>query len=84
MRAATATFLFFLASPAFAATDAELKEMTATILNLNGHLCARVVEIRPLRIEGQFEVTCIEYRGGSGQVRYILNARAGTAFKAGN
>jgi hypothetical protein len=73
-----------LTAPVFGATDAELKEMTATILNLGGHLCARVVEIRPLKLDGQFEVTCIEYRGGSGQVRYILDARAGTAFKAGN
>jgi len=69
-------------SSAVAMTDAEIKEVAATILNLNGHLCAQVVEIRPLRIQDQYEVTCIQYRGGSGRVRYILNARAGTAFRA--
>lgn len=61
----------------------ELKETTATILNLNGLLCAKVVEIRPLEMANQYEVTCIEYRGGSGTVRYILNAATGKAFKAG-
>lgn len=78
----SAALLVLSATSVSAATDAELKEMTATLLNLGGHLCARVVDIRGLRIENQFEVTCIQYRGGSGQVRYIFNARTGKAFKA--
>jgi hypothetical protein len=64
-------------------SKAELEEMTATILNINGFLCAKVTDIRPLQVENQYEVTCIEYRGGSGTVRYILNAATGKAFKAG-
>lgn len=65
-----------------AASPEELKEMVATIINLNGHLCAKVTEIRPLQIKDTYEVTCIEYRGGSGTVRYILDALKGTAFRA--
>jgi hypothetical protein len=63
-----------LTGSAAAQSKEELKETTATILNLNGLLCAKVVEIRPLEMANQYEVTCIEYRGGSGTVRYILNA----------
>jgi hypothetical protein len=73
---------FLVAAPAQAATEAELKEMTAAIINMNGMLCAKAVEIRGLQLEGQFEVTCIEYRGGSGTVRYIMDAQKGTAFRA--
>lgn len=51
----------------------ELKEIMATMINLRGHLCATVTDIRPLRFGNQFEVTCIEYRGGSGEVRYIFD-----------
>ncbi|MEZ5822316.1 MAG: hypothetical protein R3D82_16080 [Xanthobacteraceae bacterium] len=72
----------FMTAPAFAATDAELKEMMATFLNLDGHLCAKAVEIRPLKLDDQYEVTCVEYRGGSGKVRYIFNAKTGKGFKA--
>jgi len=70
------------ASTVHAMTDTELKTVTATIINLNGHLCASVVDIRALQLQDQYEVTCVEYRGGSGTVRYIMNARKGTAFKA--
>ncbi|MER8438875.1 hypothetical protein NKH36_04625 [Mesorhizobium sp. M1312] len=69
-------------SQVLAMTEGELKEMTAFIINANGLLCAEVTDIRPLQLDGQFEVTCIEYRGGSGTVRYIMNAKQGTAFKA--
>lgn len=61
----------------------ELKEMTALIINANGFLCASVSDIRPLRISNQYEVTCVEFRGGSGTVRYIMDATKGTAFRAG-
>ncbi|MXP15822.1 hypothetical protein GRI44_13795 [Altererythrobacter confluentis] len=60
-----------------------LNEQIATMINLNGHLCAKVVRVSPLVIGGnRYEVTCIEYRGGSGRVRYIFDAEQGTAFKA--
>ncbi|MCL4069329.1 hypothetical protein M3484_22480 [Pseudomonas sp. GX19020] len=61
----------------------ELLEQVATVINLNGHLCARVTDVRPLEQSNTYEVTCIEYRGGSGTVRYIMNAATGVAFKAG-
>lgn len=60
----------------------ERGEMIATVLNLNGLLCARVVAVEPLRVSSDaFEVTCVEYRGGTGTVRYIVNASDGTAFR---
>ena len=57
-------------------------EVIATVLNLNGLLCARVVAVEPLRVSSDaFEVTCVEYRGGTGTVRYIVNAANGTAYR---
>lgn len=61
----------------------QLLEKIATVINLNGHLCASVTDVRPLELKDVYEVTCVEYRGGSGEVRYIMNARQGSAFKAG-
>ena len=58
-----------------------LKETMALMLNLNGHLCAKVISIKPLKIDKHFEVTCIEYRGGRARVTYIFNGVTGTAFK---
>ena len=59
----------------------EVKETMATALNLGGHLCARVTEIRPLALDKRYEVTCIEYRGGSAKVTYIFDTRTGQAFR---
>lgn len=60
----------------------ESGETIATIINLNGLLCAKVTDVRPLRVQADvYEVTCIEYRGGTGTVRYIVNADTGLAFK---
>lgn len=60
--------------------DADIEKLAATIINLNRHLCAKVVAISPLQMrDGVYEVTCIEYRGGTGTVRYLLDARAGLA-----
>lgn len=75
-------FAIFAITPAIAATDAELKETMATFLNLDGHLCARAVDIRALKLESKYEVTCIEYRGGSGTARYIFDAKTGKGFKS--
>ncbi|MBJ6721012.1 hypothetical protein I2750_12205 [Bacillus sp. PR5] len=77
------TILLSFSPMAIASSDEDMKEITATILNLNGHLCAKVVSITPLDIKDQYEVICTEYRGGTGTVRYILNGRTGVAFKAG-
>ena len=82
MRLALAAVIWTASLPAFAMSEQELKEVMAAMLNLDGHLCARVVEIRALQIRNQYEVQCIEYRGGSGQVRYIFDASTGKGFKA--
>lgn len=54
----------------------------ATIINLNGHLCATVTGIYPLKIDNIYEVRCIQYRGGGSQVTYIVNALSGVAYKS--
>lgn len=67
--------------PPAIANAQDLKETMAIMLNLNGLLCAKVTSVRPLILQDQYEVTCIEYRGGKAQVSYILNAKTGRAFK---
>jgi len=54
-----------------------VKEITALIINVSGYLCAKVVDIRPLTLKDRFEVTCIEYRGGSSTKTYIYDAVSG-------
>ena len=45
-------------------------------INLNGHLCAKVLEIRPLAVKNDmYEVTCIEYRSGSKTKVYHMDAK---------
>ena len=46
-------------------SGAEIEKLVAAGINLNGHLCARITDIRLLKISGGYEVTCIAYRGGS-------------------
>lgn len=59
----------------------EAKELAALMLNLNKLLCAEVVEIRPLKVQQNIhEVTCIEYRGGSGKKTYLIDIEKGTAW----
>lgn len=58
----------------------DIERTAATIINLNRHLCARVTNISQLRVrQGVYEVTCVEYRGGTGTVRYLLDAPDGIA-----
>lgn len=47
-------------------------ETAATIINLRGYLCGRVIDIYP-RGPGQLVVNCVEYRNGSGRVKYLLH-----------
>lgn len=56
-----------------------LKELTALMINLNGHPCATVTDISPMRIKDTYEVTCIANRGGKAKKTYIFNAVKGTA-----
>ena len=69
------------AMPTKPASEGELEEVVATFLNLNGLLCARVTDIRPLKLKDTYEVTCIEYRGGSTKKTYILNMADGRVFE---
>lgn len=57
------------------------EEMMATFLNLKGQLCAKVVKVSRLSLPDTYEVSCIEYRGGSGTVDYIVNVKNGEVFK---
>jgi len=61
-------------------STSEVNQMVATGLNLNGHLCAELVAIRPLKVRSTYEATCIAYRGGSAQKSYIIDALKGVAF----
>jgi hypothetical protein len=58
----------------------EINEMVATGLNLNGHLCAELVAIRPLKVKSSYEATCIAYRGGNAKKEYVIDALKGLAF----
>jgi len=73
--------IYLLSGASYSADKEALKETTATIINLNGFLCAKVTDIRPLKVRPDvYEVTCIEYRGGSSTKTYIMDAAKGTAW----
>jgi hypothetical protein len=58
------------------------KHTVAALINLNGELCADVTYVRLLTNEhNSFEVTCVEYRGGSDKVRYLVNGTTGEASR---
>jgi hypothetical protein len=60
----------------------QAKDAVAGLINLNGHLCADIVDVKPLQVrDNVFEVTCIEYRGGSGRVRYLVDGQKGLASR---
>jgi hypothetical protein len=59
----------------------DIEHLVATGINLNGHLCAQIVDIRPLKVSGAYEVSCIAYRGGSAKKSYVLDALKGVAFE---
>ena len=61
-------------------TTQEVHKMIKTGLNLNGHLCAELVEIRPLKVESTYEATCVAYRDGTAKKQYIIDALNGVAF----
>lgn len=63
------------------AVAGEAEDMMATFLNLKGQLCAKVVNVSKLSLPNTYEVRCIEYRGGTGTVDYIVNVKTGEAVK---
>tara|TARA_R110000751_G_C13620073_1_gene464456 strand:+ start:533 stop:769 length:237 start_codon:yes stop_codon:yes gene_type:complete len=54
--------------------ESELEALIATVINLNGHLCASVTRMY-LRGGDTYEVVCKEYRRGSSAVRYVVNMK---------
>lgn len=66
--------LMLLAMPCLAfAEQGEGDKELALFINLTGNLCAKVVSIHKLEVSDYFEVRCIEYRGGTGTVDYLVN-----------
>lgn len=55
-------------------STSEVNKMVATGLNLNGHLCAELISILPLKVKSTYEVACIAYRGGSSKKSYIIDS----------
>ena len=84
MKNLIATFLAMAVlapASALATEKKDVDEMLATLLNLQGYLCARVTSVVPLDLPKHYEVRCIEYRGGRGTVDYIINLETGRAIK---
>jgi hypothetical protein len=55
-------------------TPSEAKEMMATVINLNGHLCAKVIDI--VVYETGYVTECVLYRGGSSRQKYRVSLDA--------
>lgn len=62
-------------------STSEVYEIVATGINLNGFLCAELLDIRPLKMQSKYEASCIAYRGGSSRKTYIINSLEGVAFE---
>lgn len=75
---AIAASLFLATSTAHAD---ELEDAAAVILNLNGLLCAEVLDLNQLKQKGIFEVRCTKYRGGEAEATYIIDANSGNAWE---
>lgn len=61
----------------------DAKSIIKAFINMQGQLCADVVNTRPLALPNTAEVQCIEYRGGSNKVTYIVNMKSGRIEKGG-
>lgn len=58
----------------------DVKEQLATIINLNGLLCAKVLDVKHIEdLPNVYEVNCIEYGGRSETKNYILDVVKGIA-----
>jgi hypothetical protein len=62
---------------ASSAQSSELKEQMATVINLNGQLCAKVVSITRAEGKNMYNVECIRYRDGTGKATYLVDALSG-------
>jgi hypothetical protein len=70
------------ASSPLSAQEPDADALLAGVLMRNGLLCSQVVDKRPSDLPNKIQVTCIQYRGGRAQVRYILDVSTGKAVKA--
>ena len=59
----------------------EQDKLVATGLNLNGHLCAELVDVHPLKVKSKYDATCVTYRGGAARKSYVIDALNGVAFE---
>lgn len=59
----------------------EAEQLLATLINLNGMLCAEVISVTPLRTRDRYEVECIEYRGGRHRATYVVDVSRGAVEK---
>lgn len=75
------TITTLLLCAATAAHAGEAEEIAALMLNMNGLLCAEVVDLRALKQENVYEVQCVLYRGGSAESTYILDMNTGNAWE---
>ncbi len=71
--------LLALAAPVAHADQAE--DIAAFLLNMNGLLCAEVVDLRALEQKNVYEVQCVKYRGGSAEATYMLDMNTGAAWE---
>ncbi|MHC1701474.1 MAG: zinc-ribbon domain-containing protein [Humidesulfovibrio sp.] len=58
----------------------QTNEGMATLINLNGCLCAKVTSVRNMS-GAIYYVDCVEYRNGSGEVTYRVDLDTGTVSK---
>ncbi len=71
------------------AAQREREERIATLINLNGELCARVVFVSPQLSSGEYQVNCDEYREPqkaqtkNNLVVYMVNLDTGTVRRMG-
>lgn len=65
--------LILLALPSMAFAEDDTDKALRLFINLTGNLCAKVVSVHKLEVPDYYEVRCIEYRGGTGTVDYLVN-----------
>lgn len=65
--------LILLALPSMACAEDDADKALRLFINLTGNLCAKVVSVHKLEVPDYYEVRCIEYRGGTGTVDYLVN-----------
>ncbi len=69
-------------SPVHAQTQQHMDDVLAGVLMRNGLLCSQVLEKSQGQGADEIEVTCIQYRGATARVRYIIDLSTGKASKA--